>query len=437
MRTRGKIWLVPAAAIVVAVLLAPAGRTASPVQVILWHQEQPPHRVKVYQGIIDEFNKKNPGVRVTQQVQDWNLVYPKIAAAVRTNTQPDIQFTIPDFTTNVFQMGVIQPVDSLVTELDKRHGFLDAAKAPYRWDGKYWAIPLYGMVQMLWYRKDHFKAAGVSTAPKTWTELVAAAKKLTDKPKRYGIALPAGKNLASDQVIYSFMLTAGAGDFFDAQGNVVFNNPNTVRTFKLYKELLDCCTAAGAMNFSWGEPQALFNNGTVSMAIEKGQYLPPWEKDSGRPSADLGCTSIPQPAQGGRRGSIYYSNGAMILTKDSVKQKAAGQFIAYLLQPEVYGRFLNAEPGLFLPLTKDGATARSYLDHPVIKKYKPCVDLMFEESRYGALFGFTSGRVNRNIGKISAQNILAQTIQKMVAEGISPEDAVKWGHEQMERALRQ
>jgi multiple sugar transport system substrate-binding protein len=407
----------------------------APVEVVVWHMEQPPNRVQRYQQIIDEFNSSHPSIHVTQQVQDWNQIYSKIAAAVTSHTQPDILFTIPDFTTYVRTTGAVQPVTALVEELDAAHHFLPAATAAYHDEDQYWAVPLYGMVQMLWYRKDLFEKAGIANAPATWDEMLADAAKLTSG-STYGVALPAGKNLATDQVIYSFMITAHAEDLFDAQGNIIFDNPNTVRTFDFYNKLLQYSPPDSA-NYSWGEPQAAFNNGTAAMAIEKGQYLTPFTKESGQPASSLGCALIPQPASDGQPGSIYYSNGAMIMTSDPAKQAAAGEFLKYLLDPQTYGSFLNAEPGLFLPLTTDGQTAQSWLSDPVINQYKGCLDLMLQQSKSGMLFGFTHGQYQKKIGLISGQNIIAQTIQKMYIDKVSPEEAVKWGAQQMEAAIKQ
>ena len=124
----------------------------------------------------------------------------------------------------------------------------------------------------------------------------------------------------------------------------------------------------------------------------------------------------------------------MITTDDEAKQKAAGEFLSYLLEPKVYGRFLNAEPGLFLPLTKDGATAKSWLGDKTVSQYRGCVDKMLEQSESGALFGFTNG-YHDSIGKISGQNVIAQAIQKMYVGKAAPADAVKWGQEQMSKAV--
>ncbi|WP_308716666.1 ABC transporter substrate-binding protein [Phytohabitans maris] len=399
----------------------------------LWHMEQPPNRVAAFQKVIDAYNATNPEYKVQAQVQDWNQIYTKISSAVQSKTQPDILFTIPDFTTYVRPLGAVRPVTSLVEELDKEHTFGDAAKAAYRDDDQYWAVPLYGMVQMLWYRKDLFAKAGITEAPKTWSQLLDDAKKLTSGNQK-GIAVPAGKNLATDQVIYSLMLTGGAGNFFTDSGQVAFDKPQTVAALSLYADLLKQ-SPSDAGNYSWGEPQAAFNSGAAAMAIEKGQYLAPFEKESGRPASDLGCAPIPQADTGGQPGSIYYSNAAMVLSPDDARAKGAEDFLRFVLKPENYGQFLNAEPGLFLPLTEDGATAPSWTDNEVIKKYQGCVDAMLEQSKTGGLFGFVDGQYVDSIGKVSGQNILAQVVQRVYSNGESPAAAVKWGQQQMQEAV--
>ena len=422
-----------ATAVAVPIGAGGAAVAQNPTEIVIWHMEQPPNRVEAYQALIDTFNDTHPDIHVEQQVQDWNQIYSKIAGAVTSQTQPDILFTIPDFTTYVRTTGGVQPVTELVDELDAAHGFLPAATAPYRDGDEYWAVPLYGMVQMLWYRKDLFEAAGVADTLGTWEDVMAAAEQLTSGDV-YGIALPAGKNLATDQVIYSFMVTANAQNLYDDAGNIAFDNPDTVRTFDFYNDLLQYSPPDSA-NYSWGEPQAALNSGAAAMAVEKGQYLTPFTSESGQPSSSLGCALIPQPSENGQPGSIYYSNGAMIMTPDPAKQEAAAEFLSFLLEPENYGPFLNAEPGLFLPLTEDGQTAESWLSHPTITEYRDCVDLMLEQSASGTLFGFTDGQYQNSIGFISGQNIIAQTIQRMFIEGLSPEEAVAWGAEQMEAAI--
>ncbi|WP_168735903.1 ABC transporter substrate-binding protein [Cohnella fermenti] len=401
-------------------------------QITLWHMEEPPNRVERFNEIIDQFNAANPDIKVTAQVQSWNDAYTKFPAAIQSGNGPDLLFTIPDYTTVIKQLGVVQPVDDIVKSLDEKHGFLEAAVTPYQYDDHVWAVPAYGMVQVLWYRKDLLDAAGI-TPPKTWDELAEAADKLTTG-SQYGIALPASKSMATDQVLYSFLVTAGAKNIIDGNNLITFNSENIVKAYEMYAKLLKD-SPADSNTYTWGEPQAQFNAGTAAMAIEKGQYLSTFEEESGRPSTDLGITTMPV-ADGGEEGSIYYSNAIMMLTDDSAKQAAIAKFFDYLYDPSNYGNFLNAEPGLFLPVTEDGAAeGSSFWSDPVIAKYKDQVQVLLDASKNGQLFGFTNG-VASKIGQISGPNYLAQTLEQITSKGASAAEAVDWGQNQMENAVK-
>ncbi|MGC4154244.1 MAG: extracellular solute-binding protein [Propionicimonas sp.] len=411
---------------------APTASEGAQDPVVVWHMESVPARVEAWNKLVDKYNATNPAIPVSMQVQEWDQVYTKIAAAAQSDDAPDVLFAIPDFATYVRNLGLGVPVTETVNALDAKHGLLDASTAAYTDQGEVYAVPLYGMVQMLWYNRATFAAAGLE-APKTWNQLLAAAEALT-KDGKHGIALPAGKNLASDQVIFSLMITGGAANFFTPDGKVNIDTPQTVAAFQLYKDLLQFSPPDSA-SFAWAEPQAAFNNGSAAMAIEKGQYLSPWEAESGQPAEDLGCAAIPVKDEGGQPGSIYYSNGAMVLAKDDARQKAASDFLTWLMDDEQYGDFLNAEPGLFLPVTEGGSELASWRSNEIVAKYAGCVDAMLDQSKTGALFGFVDGQYISRIGDISGQNILAQAIQEMHVNGMSATDAAAFAQKAMTEAI--
>lgn len=432
MRSRGIATVFVAAALALSACSSSDQDSEAAGDVVVWHMESTPERVAAWEALAEEYNETGPDLEVTIQVQEWDQVYSTVASTAQSGTQPDVLFAIPDFATYVRGLGLGAPVTDLVNDLDEQYGFIDAATAAYTDDGDVWAVPMYGMVQMLWYQKQMFADAGLEE-PGTWSELLAAAEELTTDDAS-GIALPAGNNLASDQVLYSVMVSGGAANMFAEDGSVAFNTPETVAALDLYNELL-AYSPADSGSYAWAEPQAALNSGAAAMAIEKGQYLAPWEAESGQGPEDLGCAPIPVADDGGVPGSIYYSNGAMILSEDEARQDGASQFLSWLLEPEQYGAFLNAEPGLFLPVTEDGADLESWREHEVISTYSECVDAMLEQSATGELFGFTDGQYIAQVGEISGQNILAQVVQEMYVNGMSPADAAAWGEERMQAAI--
>lgn len=401
------------------------------VQITLWHMEQPPHRVERIQTLIDEFNAANPDIEVKQEPQNWGEIYTKAPAAVAAGNAPELLFAIPDFTPILKDLGAVQPVEDFVAELDAAHKFYPAAVAQYTYEGHTWAVPLYNMAHSLWYRKSVFEAAGVE-APTTWDEWLAVTEKLTTGDQ-YGIGLPANKNLYTDQTVYDLMINAGADEIYNPDGSLRFNNPQTVEAYDMYSKLYKF-SPPDSPNWAWGEAEACFANRSCASILQF-TVITTYDTQAEGDPADLGVAPIPYKEGVENPGTIAYVNAVMILTDDPAKIEAAKKFISFILEPENYGRFLNMEPGLFLPVTEDGAVAESFWNDPLVVKYKEQVEIMVQNSTTGRLFGFTGGNTFPSIAAISAQNLLAQTLQMVVIDGMSPEDAVAEGQQLMEEAI--
>jgi multiple sugar transport system substrate-binding protein len=413
------------------ILAASSIAGSEPVEITLWHMEQPPHRVERVQELIDEFNATNPDIVVKQEPQSWGEIYAKAPAAIAAGNAPELLFAIPDFTPILKDLGKIQPMDDFVAEMDKQHNYYDAAIAPYNYDGAIWAVPLYNMAQSLWYRKSVFEEAGV-TPPTTWSEWLEAVKKLTTE-QQYGIGLPANRQLYTDQTVYDVMINAGGDEIYNSDGTLRFNNPETVAAFDFYKQLYQY-SPADSPNWTWGEAEACFGNRSCAMILQF-TVITTYDTQAEGDAADLGVIPIPYKEGVENPGTISYVNAVMLLTDDPAKQEAAKKFLTFILEPENYGRFLNMEPGLFLPVTEDGSQAQSFWNDPLVVKYKAQVETMVENSTKGRLFGFTYGNTFPSIAAISGQNLLAQTLQLVVIEGQSAEEAVATGQELMEEAI--
>ena len=405
---------------------------ADPVGITLWHMEQPPHRVARVQELIDAFNAANPDIVVKQEPQSWGEIYAKAPAAIAAGNAPDILFVIPDFTTVIRKVDQVASVESFVNELDAKHKFVPATVQPYKYDGGVWAVPLYNMALSLWYRKSDFDKAGLKV-PTTWSEWSAAAKALSTDGV-YGMGLPANKQLYTDQTVYGIMTNGGASEIFNADGTLRFDNPKTVASYAFYKDLYQYA-APDAANWMWGEAEACFNSKSCGMVLQF-TVISSYDAQAGGDAADLGVAALPHADDQSVSNTISYSNAAMILSKDPAKRAAAKKFLAYLLEPETYGKFLNMEPGLFLPVTEDGAKAESFWSDPIAVKYKSQIETMIANSQNGKLFGFTDGHVFPSIGAISAQNIIAETLQKIVIDGETPAAAVAAGQKHMEEAAK-
>lgn len=412
-------------------MLAPAAAQDDPVEIMIWHMEQPPHRVERIQMLIDEFNAANPGIVVRQEPQNWGEIYTKAPAAVAAGNQPELLFAIPDFTPILKEMGQLQPVDDFIAEINEMYSFYDTAVEPYNYDGAIWAVPLYNMAHSLWYRKSALEAAGVEP-PTTWDEWLAAVEALTTDGQ-YGIGVPANRQLYTDQTIYNLMINAGAYEIYNEDGSLRFNNPGTAAAFEFYGQLYQF-SPPDSPGWTWGEAEACFASASCAMIMQFTVITTYDTQAEGDPD-DLGVIAIPRSDNVEESGTIAYSNGVMLLTDDPTKQEAALEFLRFLFEPENYGLFLNMEPGLFLPVTEAGAEADSFWNDELVVKYRDQVETMIANSTNGRLFGFTDGNTFPSIAAISAQNLLAQTLQMYLIEGMPIEAALATGQALMEEAI--
>jgi multiple sugar transport system substrate-binding protein len=194
-------------------------------------------------------------------------------------------------------------------------------------------------------------------------------------------------------------------------------------------------SAPDATNWTWGEAEACFASRACGMILQF-TVISTYDTQAEGDAADLGVAPIPTADGSAEPGTIAYANAVMILAKDEARRKASERFIRFLLKPENYGRFLNMEPGLFMPVTATGAVAETFWGDPMAQKYRAQIETVIENGAGGRLFGFTSGRVFPGIAAISAQNVLAETLQMIVVGGMSPADAVAAGQARMAELSR-
>ncbi len=276
--------------------MAPLSALAAPVEVTIWHMEQPPQRVARVQELIDAFNKANPDIVVKQEPQNWGEIYAKAPAALAAGAGPDMLFAIPDFTPILKDIGALTDMSDFVKELDEKHDFIDSAVEAYTYDNGTWAVPLYNQSMNLWYRKSVFDKAGIKV-PVTWDEWTAAAKALS-KDGMYGIGLPANKQLYTDQTVYSVMVNGGASELYNEDGSLNFDNPKTVAAYDYYADLQKL-SPPDSPSWTWGEAEACFAANSCGMVMQF-TVISTYDTQTDGDASDLGVAAIPACCRSGR-----------------------------------------------------------------------------------------------------------------------------------------
>lgn len=216
-----------------------------------------------------EFSAKNEGIDVDVRVIPTPEVVNEALRAFTTGQTPDIILVDnPDFalfsSRDVFLDITDRVATSNVIDPEK---FFDGSMDSTMWDDKIYGVPHNTGSISLFYNKDMFAAAGLNEPPKTWDELVASAKQLTDPDKGvYGITFSAKADENGTFQFLPWVQMAGGG--YD---NI--NVSGAVEALDVWIELLKSKSASQDVlsNGQW-DSTGTFNAGNAAMAISG-----PWE----------------------------------------------------------------------------------------------------------------------------------------------------------------
>ncbi len=104
--------------------------------------------------------------------------------------------------------------------------------------------------------------------PETYEEILEIAETVTDG-QMYGIALPAGQNIASVNY-FSTLLWQNGADYFTCDGEVAFGSPLALDAVEKWAALLKYAPP-GVVTWGYGEQIEAFLRGRVAMAMYAGR----------------------------------------------------------------------------------------------------------------------------------------------------------------------
>ncbi len=169
--------------------------------------------------------------------------------------------------------GWVQALDSSIKPAYKLDDVFDSLRGAYSWDGKLYGLPIYAEVTILYYRKDLLDAAGVAV-PKTLDQLEAAAAKLKQAPKVYGIALRGLRGEGMNVYPWTEWLRSYGGNFLDPTMKPVFDSPAAVEGTQHYAKLIQDDAPPGSGTWGWDKVSSAFNAGRVAMIVESTAFYP-------------------------------------------------------------------------------------------------------------------------------------------------------------------
>lgn len=275
---------------------------------------------------IPEFEAKT-GIKVNYESLQESQLTNKLTTEFATKSS-----TVDVFMTRPLQEGLMFIKNGWYEGLDS-YNFADYPTNSVdigRKDGKAYIVPLVTEWQVLYYRKDLFKKAGLSV-PTNFTELEAAAKAL-NKDGVAGFA-SRGKGAAAVTQLSSYVYNFG-GRYLDG-GKAVFDSPEALEAIRYYGRLLGNYGPQGVTSMSWENVMPVFQAGKVAMwtdaSVFYGQIVDPAKTQI--PAADIGVAQLPRGPKGDS--PFIVVSWGMAMSSASKNKDAAKQFLDWATSKEL------------------------------------------------------------------------------------------------------
>lgn len=399
--------------------------TATPITLEFWSVFDDS---SVYKPLIAKYKESYPNVTINYYKKNITSYEDDLVNALAAGRGPDI-FSIH----NTWLPKHIDKLASapaiLVTASRYNEVFVDVASRDFMDNGKIYAFPLSVDSLALFYNKDLFNSAGITSAPKTWTEFNAAVEKLTKRDAKNnilqaGAALGTAENVnRSTDILSALMLQSGAVMVSEGKTEATFNQnvSSSGETFSPGKQALIFYTnfARPALKvYTWNRLQHYsvdaFVEGQAAMMLNYAYQIPIVRARASH--LNFSVAALPQISQSGNK-ATFANYWAQAVSQSSTNQAAAWQFITWLSSQENSREYLTA--------TKKPAARRDLIDE---QKSDADLGVFAQQSLYAKSWW--------EVDNLAIEGIFADMIESVAGNSATAADALEVASTQVSALMR-
>ncbi len=328
---------------------------------LLWGMWGDPAEIVTHQAVADAYMEQNPSVTIELWSQPWGDYFTKLDtlfAAGDATAIPDVFFLSP--VPSYAARDVLQDLNPFIEETGLDLGdYWPGAIESTSFEGSVYGFPRDSGIEVLYYNKDHFDAAGLDypTDEWTWDDLRAAAEALTvqetsGRVSRYGLAMEGGK--------YFDFVGSNGGFILDDMFNptqCMLSEPEAVAGIEFF---------AGMMNDEIAWRDANLNQAGGDLAVFLGEQASMFIQNASRVPAlnaagiNYDVAAVPT-APGGTRSAGSANGAAWVMSAVTDAPEASWEFLQFLQSPDG-GQAIYFATGEAFPPTRSGAESPVFLN---------------------------------------------------------------------------
>lgn len=238
--------------------------TYGPKVIPFFTTESDPAQIAILKTLVTDYQRLHPDVEIDIVLASPASRGRRLLTALASGADLGIFEIEPTLMTEWVEANYLLPLDDVVKAIGP-DDYVAGSLFTHR--GQVYALPYAISVYGLWVRTDLLAEAGLPL-PTTYEQVLEAAQTLT-QGELYGIALPAGQNIATVNYFSTFLWQNG-GDYFTCEGQVAFGQPEALTAVKKWAALARYAPP-GFTTWGYSEQIEAFLRGRVAMSMYAGR----------------------------------------------------------------------------------------------------------------------------------------------------------------------
>jgi arabinogalactan oligomer/maltooligosaccharide transport system substrate-binding protein len=330
----------------------------SQTELVVWHAYRAEEKA-AFEKVVANFNASKAGkLKVTTLAVPYDAFADKITAAVPRGKGPDIFIYAQDRLGGWIEAGnTVEPIDFFVEDAIKAR-YIPTTMQAMTYQGTIYGLPLnYKVITMIYNKKL------VPTPPKTSTELVSVAKKLTNAAAgKFGLVYS-----YADFYYHASLMNGFGGGVFGAQRQPTLNSPENVKSMELLMRWIDQ-NGILPKEPSTALVTSLFNEGKAGIV-----FSGPWFLGEIAKTIDYGLAPLPKlDESGGKPMRPWMTVEGVYIAASSKNKDAAFELLKYLT--DVPAAKILAVEGRQTPANKNVYNDPQVGNDPILKAFRQQVE---------------------------------------------------------------
>jgi len=401
--------------------------TPAPTTISFWMHEAVDQSKHYLETVIPGFQTENPHIKIAYQAIPESELHTKYITAFATKTAPDVIGLYAHWAPELWEMGVLEPLDPKVLGYDSVDALVDQYVSPFCLelykmpDGNVYGLPWEVSNWCMYCNADHYHEAGLEppTSSPTWDEFHDYAKAMTKFEG--GRMVRAGFQwwnlLLGHANNYISILRQLGGDIYSAdKSKCTLDSAEAVKALQIY---VDTWKDVGGPEFGSPFPSEDFARGKVSMWQAGIWAIPQYVIYESK--VNWHVVQYPH-VKGGKRVSPYFTGGWFV-NKQSQHKREAMEFI----------RYCSERPKLWFSSQYfcNYTGRKGVAEDPEVRKTAQgkWVDVFMDDLSYTR-----APVVHVNAEELEAA--IGRAVDRVVSKGTDPADSLKTATDEIDRIIK-